>query len=147
MTIEQLFERDGTLDGLTLTFTRDGKPGHVILFHSGMEGRPRLRFTLAHELGHIYLDHRQDGNKQEREANRFAAALLIPPVLAAELFRRSGNSLTADELAALFGTSRTAAALRLSSLRAPYRPTPDDQALLRKLGGFLPDLNGPVVTV
>jgi hypothetical protein len=146
MTVEQLSERDSTLDGLTIGFTRDGVPGHVILFHSGMEGRPRLRFTLAHELGHIYLGHEDDGLRQEREANRFAAALLIPPVLARELLKRSGGALTADDLAAVFGISRTAAALRLTSLR-DYHPTPEDLALLDKLGGFLPDLSGPVITV
>ena len=42
----------------------------------------RLRFTLAHELGHIILKHKQETVVQEREADCFAAHLLAPrPVL------------------------------------------------------------------
>lgn len=52
----------------------------VIGYVSGMSG-DRERFTKAHELGHIVLHaHRPDvGTKiREREAHRFAGALLIP---------------------------------------------------------------------
>jgi Zn-dependent peptidase ImmA (M78 family)/transcriptional regulator with XRE-family HTH domain len=37
----------------------------------------RMRFTLAHELGHMVL-HRFPGPNMEREANEFASALLMP---------------------------------------------------------------------
>ena len=64
----------------------------------------RVRFSLAHELGHFYLDsHRErlcageahdseqgliSDKKREREADDFAASLLIPR---GELERRMGN--------------------------------------------------------
>ncbi len=46
----------------------------------------RKRFTVAHELGHIILGHvsfdgtssQCSGNAQEKEANSFAGALLVP---------------------------------------------------------------------
>lgn len=60
----------------------------VIGYVSGMSG-DRERFTKAHELGHIVLHgHRPDvGAKiKEREAHRFAGALLIPePAMRSEV--------------------------------------------------------------
>ncbi|MFA6463620.1 MAG: ImmA/IrrE family metallo-endopeptidase [Candidatus Paceibacterota bacterium] len=41
----------------------------------------RRRFTIAHELGHLYLGHTCEGDKnenKENEANQFAAELLVP---------------------------------------------------------------------
>lgn len=42
----------------------------------------RRRFTIAHELGHLYMGHTCDGqaknSNREIEANQFAAELLIP---------------------------------------------------------------------
>ena len=53
-----------------------GKPPIVLLnrFHPG----DRLRFTLAHELGHIIM-HRFPTAGMEDEANDFASGFLIPP--------------------------------------------------------------------
>ena len=64
----------------------------------------RVRFSLAHELGHFYLEsHREilcrgdahdseqgfiSDKRREREADSFAASLLIPPT---EMKRRIGN--------------------------------------------------------
>lgn len=69
----------------------------------------RLRFTLAHEIGHHTLNHYApnapdvrlnkhlpdgpDHERLEREANRFARALLMPPTLLHRFF----NQVTADE--------------------------------------------------
>jgi hypothetical protein len=147
MTMKELSASKDTVDGLTLSLDGGGESCHIVLYHREMECRPRLRFTLAHELGHIYLCHREDGEREEREANRFAAALLIPRVLAALMQRQRGGFLSADELAAAFGTSRTVAELRLRSLRTPVEPSAADLALLEKLRGFLPDWEGPVITV
>ncbi|MBF0424119.1 MAG: ImmA/IrrE family metallo-endopeptidase [Magnetococcales bacterium] len=69
--------------------------GWVIIFNSAIPSRRRIRFTLAHEFGH-YLMHRalrprgfhcvsvedsdpeQAGDRLEREADIFAANLLMP---------------------------------------------------------------------
>jgi hypothetical protein len=147
LTMKELSASRDTGDGLTLRLEKGGGVFHLVLYHKEMERRPRLRFTLAHELGHIYLDHREDGEREEQEANRFAAALLMPRVLAALMLRQSGGLLSPDELAAAFGTSRAVAELRLRSLRYTVESSEEDLALLEKMRGFLPDLRGPVVTV
>lgn len=42
----------------------------------------RIRWTIAHELGHLFLDHRCHSDGNEWAANRFARYLLMPlPVL------------------------------------------------------------------
>ena len=88
----------------------------------------RQAFTIAHELGHHFLHadkHKEvyfrhfseqlnfEDKKQEREANWFAACLLMP--------RQSVISLWSDtkdsrELARRFGVSQTAMFYRLSEL-------------------------------
>ncbi len=62
----------------------DGPP---IIFYSGSCSVGRQRFTIAHELGHLILNHKGDlinrepspgDSPVEREANTFAAQLLAP---------------------------------------------------------------------
>lgn len=56
--------------------------GRVILLMPDQPPAIR-RHTLAHELGHILLGHEGECSAADREANCFAAQLLIPtPVLA-----------------------------------------------------------------
>lgn len=67
--------------------------GKYFIFYNGSLSNSRLRFTIAHELGHILLDHvpRKQGeatainrepspndNPQEQQANVFASRLLAP---------------------------------------------------------------------
>lgn len=92
---------------------------------------PRARFTLAHELGHFFLDdHRnalaaglvpshpsqcdfQSRNPVEIEADHFAAALLMPTKQFARAARAKTRGLGAIlSLAEQFGTSVTSTALR-----------------------------------
>ncbi|RGW08687.1 ImmA/IrrE family metallo-endopeptidase [Bifidobacterium pseudolongum] len=49
-------------------------------------GKPgdRMRFTLAHELGHLILHRDREPERVEDEANRFAGALLFPRTAAAQ---------------------------------------------------------------
>lgn len=95
------------------------------------KGSPRARFTLAHELGHYFIDeHRnalisgaapshpsvcdyQSPHLVEKEADFFASALLMPKPRFATAARRAAKGLHGVlELAAQFGTSVTATALR-----------------------------------
>jgi hypothetical protein len=91
---------------------------------------PRTRFSIAHELGHFYLDRhhaylRRGGTPHgsrsefasdimiEREADAFAAALLMPVSLIGPLV--NDDELTLDrveELAGSFQTSRVSTAIR-----------------------------------
>ena len=112
---------------------RDGRP--VILLN-GADAPARLRFTLAHELGHhAFGDHRQadthaglvsPGHWIEVRANAFAAELLMPaPAVAAYT---EPTVATVNEIAARFGTSLLASAIRLQTAGVAG---PEQTAVLR----------------
>lgn len=63
----------GTISGVT--FSAPGTPSLIAL--NSDQPADRLRFTLAHELGHLVM-HRFPSPEMDREANEFAAALLMP---------------------------------------------------------------------
>lgn len=89
-------------------------------------GRLRDNFTIAHELGHYFLHTgtpegthpgsfgRYGDTPQERQANRFAAALLMPQARFRELTRQFGRNIPV--LAGCFNVSPRAAEVRLESL-------------------------------
>ena len=54
--------------------------GRELIFLMGCSAASRLRFDLAHELGHLLMHQdAQPGDKElERQANRFAGAFLLP---------------------------------------------------------------------
>lgn len=60
-------------DGVTITVP---ELPHAIFFNKNMPG-DRIRFTIAHELGHAVM-HRYPTESMEEEANRFAAEFLMP---------------------------------------------------------------------
>lgn len=94
-----------------------------------------LRFTAAHELGHYFLPGHPErifrdgatkhmsragftnGEPHEREADQFAAALLMPKGLVRRALNRVEPGLAAVRaLSDQFGTSLTAAAIRFAKL-------------------------------
>lgn len=106
------------------------------------ESDVRKRFTIAHELGHyflhrldkdIFVDHKQfkpafrnhisstGENTQEREANAFAAAILMPKELLIKEIELKGFDLGGDDdvigdLSKLFKVSSQAMAYRMANL-------------------------------
>lgn len=107
----------------------------------------RIRFTIAHEIGHYLLNHQRTGElfvdkntnefvatmfrnadsatgdiQQEREANAFAAALLMPSILIKKEIKRYSFDMTdekdtdLDRLSSDFKVSSQAMAIRLSTL-------------------------------
>ena len=103
--------------------------------HAGGQAAPRGRFTLAHELGHFYLDehrhalragravaHRSVCDHEspilaEQEADHFAANLLMPADRFARQARRVPRGLAGVRmLAERFGTSITSTAIRCANL-------------------------------
>jgi Zn-dependent peptidase ImmA (M78 family)/transcriptional regulator with XRE-family HTH domain len=79
----------------------------------------RLRFTLAHELGHLVMHHSLHDSipKIEKEANRFAGALLIPE----QAFREEFNpTITVSALSSMkrrWKMSMAAMVMRANDLR------------------------------
>lgn len=92
----------------------------------------RRKFTLAHELGHIYLNHKENGPEQEQEANWFASQLLMPECVLMEL-RRWNGSLQVEDVKNWFMVSTTAAMTRISRIERTksYRFGYEEQKLLK----------------
>ena len=67
---------DAPIDEITMR-VRDLPP---CIFLNGGATADRMRFSLAHELGHIIM-HRIPTDEMEDEANRFAGEFLVPEKL------------------------------------------------------------------
>lgn len=79
-----------------VTFDSPGVPPLIVL--NSDQPADRMRFTLAHELGHLVM-HRFPSPNMEKEANDFAAALLMPERDIAPYF--NGRKIDLALLAAL----------------------------------------------
>jgi len=101
----------------------------------------RKRFTVAHEIGHFVLHYRQLGNgtndtkayradeqedayenwidvEHEREANGFAAGILMPAPLVRRQYRAmQGLNDIPERMAPLFGVSEAAMRYRIKNLQ------------------------------
>lgn len=107
---------------------------NIVLYNQSAEWRPdRLNWTLAHEVGHIYSNHKEDGPKEEIEANWFAAQLLMHENILRDLARLN-KGLCAREIEKFFKVSITAAQKRVKSLnkKACWFCGKDEQELIRK---------------
>lgn len=62
----------------------DWKQSRHIVYFNNLKDERTIRFTLAHELGHIRLHHIEDNDISDREANCFARNLLCPIQLVKE---------------------------------------------------------------
>lgn len=109
------------------------KESRALIGVNSSEGSTRQRFTIAHELGHFYLhpqkdtfvDYRDNSEgvirtTREREADMFAAALLMPRTLLQRDFKNlSKEGFTEDELQLLvkkYQVSEKAMRFRLLNL-------------------------------
>lgn len=109
----------------------------VITYDDETYYEPRIKFSIAHELGHFFLhrlnphevyedtdaDFRQKGRRSNREAeaDEFASELLMPTPLFIESIKMSGlmdpDFNLARYLASDFNVSLTAASMQLVSCR------------------------------
>lgn len=124
---------DAPLDGADSQLVR--LPGEVIVLVSTRIKDPASRrFVIAHELGHLMLDHPSlpphaigdanpavrtpdDVRDYEAEANAFASELTMPYVLVRDLCRSSPVNLdVAWEIARAFQMSILASAIRIVEL-------------------------------
>lgn len=145
--MEQLAQSRDIRDGVTLVRRRAGRTHYIVLYNAEVTNPRRRNFTLAHEVGHILLEHAGDGDPQEREADRFAAQLLLPRILVEQLVRLWEGTLSAADLSEMFCVSREAAGHRLRTLQSQVRYTDDDHALLARFGGLLTGPQEPIVTL
>lgn len=131
-------------DGFSLI--KNGKP--VIILNSNCSNTSRLRFTVAHELGHILLGHvgkyelvsrepSPSDNNIEHEANVFASRLLAP---ACVLW--ACNVKCAADIAKLCDISNAAAEFRMKRMNELYKRnkfliSPLERKVYRNFKGFI----------
>lgn len=103
---------------------------NIVLYNEECKNMERLNFTLAHEVGHIYLDHSEDGDNEEIEANCFAAQLLMPFSTVCFL-KNIYKDANAFDLQNFFGVSNMAATKRLNTYnkRSTYHNNINTQKL------------------
>lgn len=58
-------------------YTAD-KVGKTVLFYNDRKPKPRVNFSIMHEIGHHCLEHIEPSALAEKEANAFAATALCP---------------------------------------------------------------------
>lgn len=105
-----------------------GPDGRRVIYYNPSHPHSRIRFTLAHEMGHHLLNHTQYGRQfrdygnsstgspvHEREANRFAAELLMPEEAIDTLVNHQ-RIYAITELASRFGVSEEAMYWRMKNL-------------------------------
>jgi Zn-dependent peptidase ImmA (M78 family) len=118
VTFDPKYNAPGTQPGKTAT-----------IFVNAADPPTRQNFTVAHEIGHVKLGHvrKEDGfraerfraqgqpydGNEEREANQFAGALLMPaPAFAKALYKQRNMT----SVALTFGVSVQAASIRAYEL-------------------------------
>lgn len=133
---------------------------HIIFYDNTVEPYGRLRFTVAHELGHIVLGHidsdnmacrnrvtlwnqgeQLTNNELETQANIFASRLLAPAFVLHEL-----HIYTVGELMALTGLSRQASQIRLQRMavleeRNKFYSHPLERKLKNQFENFINNYN------
>lgn len=102
------------------------KDRYLILYNETVENKGRIRWTIAHELGHFMLKHNEVSNRSvvgrsnlsneeydvyEKEANCFARTLLAPPTVIVNLGR-----ITVEDISYLCEVSFNAASNIISFL-------------------------------
>jgi Zn-dependent peptidase ImmA (M78 family) len=106
---------------------KNGRVGTIVI-NKDIPEASRRRFTLAHELGHYLLPNQQDllspctgrvieqwgssVSAAEQEANRFAAAILMPTERLLPVIKAPPSFTAIQNIAQVFGTSLSASAYR-----------------------------------
>lgn len=118
---------DCDLDELTkLTGTKESlifKNGfdNIILFNNS-KAYTAVRWNIAHELGHYFLNHQsvnydEYSEIQEKEANNFARHLLTPmPIIMKIVMMSKESDITIPNLARFFGVSEIAMTYTIQSM-------------------------------
>ena len=106
-----------SLDGSSIdgvTFRAPGLPPLIVL--NIEQPADRMRFTLAHELGHLVMHHNQPTQNMENEANEFASAFLMPTRDIRPYFSRRIDLRLLAELKPVWKVSMSSLLMRAKSL-------------------------------
>lgn len=110
------------------------KEKYIIAYNDTVQTESRKRFTIAHELGHIYLGHLLGNdisddiyNLQEKEANYFAKRFLVPlPFFTRLLEKTTLESLSVSDISFIFNVSFDVAKYSINNYnKLPFSPRDD----------------------
>lgn len=130
-TMAQLADRFGA-DGFSQNLR-----GRMAVFYNDSGNPRRVRWTVAHELGHILLGHLNGGGMDRKDSDRHADALAAE-LLCPQVVVTACGCGSKQQLAELCDISQTAAECRLREIRRrEERRLPEDELLLERFGEFI----------
>ncbi len=92
---------------------------YVVLYNADILHFAHRNWTLAHEVGHIYLGHEKDESIEEIEAHFFASQLFMPEYTLRMMAENYG-SVDARALTEIFGVSYEAATKRINTMKKKF---------------------------
>ena len=116
---------------------RNTRPGLDLILYNAKSSIMRMRFTVAHEIGHARLKHRVHTPREEAEAHLFACQLLAPDVIMQRL-KDMGVVLNPAIIASMCGLSISAAEHKFADFSTcENMKTEYDEAILRSFGNYV----------
>ena len=91
---------------------------YVVLYDENEPYERKKHWGIAHEIGHIYLGHTQDGEKEEIEAHFFAAQLIVPEIVLLYYAKLNGGHIDSSDIYSSFNCSFRAANKRIKTLQS-----------------------------
>lgn len=127
---------EGTDDGYTLARPVPGGVQYMIIYNAAVMVRQRIRWTIAHEIGHIVLGHidgAYKGGDKEAEANYFARELLAPLSVLDELGARTPAAISQTcDISSEAAELRSADFVRRDAYKSAHGNTLHDMRFLRQ---------------
>lgn len=99
---------NGSDDGMSWKYNNQ-----IYIAYNDLRIKTRIRFTIAHEIGHIVLGHTESNEENESEADFFARNLLVPPCALLEK-----NINTEEYIVMMFDVSFSVAKYSLSAVNS-----------------------------
>ncbi len=111
----------------------------LIAYNEKIENKNRIRWSIAHEYGHIVLNHMGQSDQNEVEANFFAANLLLPRCILKELIKKR-DFVDKKYLQNKFGISKEASEKFFSNMSSrgfEFFENEYDDIILKKANKFI----------
>lgn len=113
ISVDELTDGGALSDGYTIR----SEAANIVLYDKSLDFNcpQRLRFSLAHEIGHIVLEHRNDDAESEEEANYFASQIVAHDAIVISFLIGSWN-LDIERIRERFGISWDTARIKLLNI-------------------------------
>jgi len=89
---------------------------NIVLYDAFDKNLERKNWSIAHEVGHIYMGHTEDGKIEEIEAHYFASQLFMPEYTLF-MMEKAFGTFNANDVMEIFGVSYQAAKKRIDSFQ------------------------------